>query len=124
MSDEQSQKVIETSELRLVDNNGQVRAKLMIDDGEPKLILLDKANRKRLGVGMLSTGEVGISLYDESERLHIALIVTAAGTPEISVITREGREYDLVPRKQESIAKDLEPLIEAGKKSRRWLLKK
>lgn len=123
MSDEQ-QSVIETKELRLVDESGQVRAKLLIDGGEPKLVLLSKASKKRLGVGMLATGEVGLSLYDEDERLRVAVIVSAGGTPEISVITRDGRETDLVPAKQESLTKDIEAVIEAGKKSRRWFSKK
>jgi hypothetical protein len=124
MSDDERQSVIETKELRLVDESGQVRAKLFIDGGEPKLVLLSKANKKRLGVGMLATGEVGLSLYDEDERLRVAVIVSAGGTPEISVITRDGRETDLVPKKQESLTKDLEAVIEAGKKSRRWFSKK
>ena len=116
--------VLEARELRLVDESGQVRAKLMIDGGEPKLILLSKANKKRLGIGMLDTGEVGLSLYDEEERLHVALIVSAGGTPEVSVITRDGRDVQLVPRRDDSITKDLESVIEAGKKGRRWLMKK
>lgn len=124
MSDDEQQSVIETKELRLVDETGQVRAKLLMDGGEPKLVLLSKANKKRLGVGMLATGEVGLSLYDEDERLRVAVIVSAGGTPEISVITRDGRETDLVPKKQESLTKDLEAVIEAGKKSRRWFSKK
>lgn len=124
MSDNEQQSVIETKELRLVDETGQVRAKLLMDGGEPKLVLLSKSNKKRLGVGMLATGEVGLSLYDEDERLRVAVIVSAGGTPEISVITRDGRETDLVPKKQESLTKDLEAVIEAGKKSRRWFSKK
>ena len=124
MSDNQAQNVLETRELRLVDENGQVRARLMIEGGEPKLVLLGKTNKKRLGVGMLSTGEVGLSLYDEDERLHIAMIVSAGGTPEISIITRDGRDVDLVPKKDESLTKDLEAVIEAGKKGRRWLSRK
>jgi hypothetical protein len=124
MSDNQQQSVIETKELRLVDESGQVRAKLLIDGGEPKLVLLSKASKKRLGVGMLQTGEVGLSLYDEDERLRVAVIVSAGGTPEISVITRDGKETDLVPRKQESLTKDLEAVIEAGKKGRRWFSRK
>ena len=124
MSDDERQSVIETKELRLVDETGQVRAKLLMDGGEPKLVLLSKANKKRLGVGMLATGEVGLSLYDEDERLRVALIVSEGGTPEITVITRDGRETDLVPKKQESLTKDLEAVIQAGKKSRRWFSKK
>ena len=124
MSDNQAPNVLETSELRLVDENGQVRARLMIEGGEPKLVLLGKTNKKRLGIGMLATGEVGLSLYDEDERLHIAMIVSAGGTPEISIITRDGRDVDLVPKKEESLSKDLEAVIEAGKKGRRWLSRK
>src|SRR5215210_924079 len=116
----QASNVLETSELRLVDENGQVRARLMIEGGEPKLVLLGKTNKKRLGVGMLSTGEVGLSLYDDDERLHIAMIVGAGGTPEISIITKDGRDLDLVPKKEESLSKDFEAVIEAGKKGRRW----
>jgi hypothetical protein len=124
MSTDQQQAVIEARELRLVDENGQVRAKLAIEGGEPKLVLLSKASKKRLGIGMLPTGEVGLSLYDEEERLHVALIVSAGGTPEISVITRGGRDVELVPKRDESITKDIESVIEAGKKGRRWLMKK
>jgi hypothetical protein len=124
MTSDQQQTVLETRELRLVDDSGRVRAKLMIDEGEPKLVLLSKASKKRLGVGMLPTGEVGLSLYDEDERLHVALIVSASGTTEISVMTREGREVELVPKRDDSITKDIESVIQAGKKGRRWLLRK
>jgi len=124
MSGDKQTAVVETSELRLVDESGQVRAKLMIDGGEPKLVLLSRASKKRLGIGMLPTGEVGLSLYDEDERLHVALIVSAGGTPEVSVITREGRDMELIPRRDDSISKDIESVIEAGKKGRRWLMKK
>ena len=52
----QNDGVIETKELRLVDQEGRVRCKLMIDEGEPKLVMLDARGVKRLGVGLLSTG--------------------------------------------------------------------
>ena len=54
------------------------------------------ARTKRLGVGLLSTGEVGLSLYDDRERVHVALIVTGVGTPVVSIIDRSGRELDVV----------------------------
>lgn len=118
--------VIETRELRLVDGEGKVRCKLFIDEGEPKLVMLDGRGIKRLGVGLLPTGEVGISMYDDRERVHIALIVTGAGTPDVSVIDRSGRELDVVdqqpPQKPNDDDFDLMPHVK--NKGLKWLLKK
>ena len=118
--------VIETKELRLVDGEGKVRCKLYIDEGEPKLVMLDRRGVKRLGVGLLSTGEVGLSLYDDRERVHVALIVTGAGTPDVSVIDRTGRELDVVdqqpPQKPKTDDFDLMPHVK--NKGLKWLLKK
>lgn len=118
--------VIETKELRLVDGEGRVRCKLFIDEGEPKLVMLDGRGIKRLGVGLLPTGEVGISLYDDRERVHLALIVTGAGTPDVSIIERSGRELDVLdqqpPQKRSDDDFDLMPHVK--NKGLRWLLKK
>lgn len=118
--------VIETKELRLVDGEGKVRCKLFVDEGEPKLVMLDTRGVKRLGVGLLPTGEVGISLYDDRERVHVALIVTGAGTPDVSVIDRSGRELDVMdqppPQKPKSDDFDLMPHVK--NKGLKWLLKK
>src|SRR5438045_1525392 len=100
MSDEQPQKIAEVEELRLVSKDGKLRARLFLDEDEPKLALFSKNGKKRVGIGLLPTGEVGLSLYDEDERLHIALIVGEGGTPEISIIDRRGRELDLFPQKE------------------------
>ncbi|MEK6300254.1 MAG: hypothetical protein AABO41_06000 [Acidobacteriota bacterium] len=122
----QNDGVIETKELRLVDAGGKVRCKLFIDEGEPKLVMLDARGVKRLGVGLLSTGEVGLSLYDDRERVHVALIVTGAGTPDVSVIDRSGRELDVVdqqpPPKPKDDDFDLMPHVK--NKGLKWLLKK
>jgi hypothetical protein len=118
--------VIETKELRLVDGEGKVRCKLFIDEGEPKLVMLDGRGIKRLGVGLLPTGEVGISLYDDRERVHVALIVTGAGTPDVSVIDRSGRELDVVDQQQPQKPKDddFDLMPHVKNKGLRWLLKK
>jgi hypothetical protein len=116
---------IETKELRLVDGEGKVRCKLFIDEGEPKLVMLDARGIKRLGVGLLPTGEVGLSLYDDRERVHVALIVTGAGTPDVSVIDRSGRELGVVdqqPQKRSNDDFDLMPHVK--NKGLKWLLKK
>jgi hypothetical protein len=118
--------VIETRELRLVDGAGNVRCKLFIEEGEPKIVMLDARGAKRLGVGLLSTGEVGLSLYDDRERVHVALIVTGAGTPVVSVIDRGGRELDVVdqqpPPKRTEDDFDLTPHVK--NKGLKWLLRK
>jgi hypothetical protein len=118
--------MIETKELRLVDADGKVRCKLFIDEGEPKLVMLDARGVKRLGVGLLSTGEVGLSLYDDRERVHVALIVTGAGTPDVSVIDRSGRELGVVdqqpPQKPKDDDFDLMPHVK--NRGLKWLLKK
>jgi hypothetical protein len=119
--------VIETRELRLVDAEGKVRGKLFIDEGEgePKLVMFDARGVKRLGVGLLSTGEVGLSLYDDRERVHIALIVTGAGTPVVSVVDRSGRELDVVDQQpQKRSEDDLDLMPQVKNKGLRWLLKK
>lgn len=122
----QNDNAIETRELRLVDHDGKVRCKLFIEEGEPKLVMLDARGVKRLGIGLLSTGEVGLSLYDDRERVHVALIVTGAGTPDVSVIDRSGRELDVVdqqpPTKGNEDDFDLMPHVK--NKGLKWLLKK
>jgi len=127
VSTPQEDGVIETRELRLVDGTGNVRCKLFIEEGEPKMVMLDARGTKRLGVGLLSTGEVGLSLYDDRERVHVALIVSGAGTPVVSVIDRSGREVDVVdqpppPQKRPDDDFDLTPHVK--NKGLRWLLKK
>jgi len=119
--------VIETRERRLVDSEGKVRSKLFIDEaeGEPKLVMYDARGVKRLGVGVLSSGEVGLSLYDDRERVHIALIVTGGGTPVVSIVDRSGRELDVMepqPPKRNDDELDLMPQVK--NKGIRWLLKK
>ena len=117
--------VIETRELRLLDGQGKVRCKLFIDEGQPKLVMLDGRGAKRMGVGLLATGEVGISLYDDRERVHVALIVTGAGTPDVSVIDASGRELDFVARQPQTSREndsDLTPHVK--NKGLKWLLKK
>lgn len=118
--------VIETKELRLVDGEGKVRCKLFIDEGEPKLVMLDARGIKRLGVGLLPTGEVGLSLYDDRERLHVALIVTGAGTPDVSVIDRSGRELGVVDQQQAKNRSedDFDLMPHVKNKGLKWLLKK
>ena len=122
----QNDGAIETRELRLVDAEGKIRCKLFIEEGEPKLVMLDGRGVKRLGIGLLSTGEVGLSLYDDREHVHIALIVTGAGTPDVSVIDRSGRELDVVdqppPTKRNDDDFDLMPHVK--NKGLKWLLKK
>jgi hypothetical protein len=121
----QEEGVIETRELRLVDGTGNVRCKLFIEEGEPKIVMLDARGAKRLGVGLLSTGEVGLSLYDDRERVHLALIVSGAGTPVVSIIDRSGREVDSVdqpPPKRPEDDFDLAPHVK--NKGLKWLLKK
>jgi hypothetical protein len=122
----QEEGVIETRELRLVDGTGNVRCKLFIEEGEPKIVMLDARGTKRLGVGLLSTGEVGLSLYDDRERVHLALIVSGAGTPVVSIIDRTGRELDSVdqppPPKRSEDDFDLAPHVK--NKGLKWLLKK
>jgi len=121
----QNDGAIETRELRLVDAEGKIRCKLFIEEGEPKLVMLDGRGVKRLGIGLLSTGEVGLSLYDDRERVHVALIVTAAGTPDVTVIDRSGRELDVVDQpttKPKDDDFDLMPHVK--NKGLKWLLKK
>jgi hypothetical protein len=74
---------------------------------------------------LLPTGEVGLSLYDDRERVHVALIVTGAGTPDVSIIDRNGRELGVVdqqPRRSSDDDFDLMPHVK--NKGLRWLLKK
>jgi hypothetical protein len=118
--------LIETKELRLVDGEGKVRCKLFIDEGQPKLVMLDARGTKRLGVGLLPTGEVGLSLYDDRERVHIALIVTGAGTPDVTVIDRSGRELGVVDQQQAKNRSDdgFDLMPHVKNKGLKWLLKK
>ncbi|MEK6320873.1 MAG: hypothetical protein AABN33_04230 [Acidobacteriota bacterium] len=118
--------VIETRELRLVDATGKIRCKLFIEEGEPKLVMLDARGTKRLGVGLLSTGEVGLSLYDDRERVHMALIVSGAGSPVVSVIDRSGRELNVIdqPPAPKRTDDDFDLMPHVKNKGLKWLLKK
>ena len=116
--------VLETGDLRLVDERGRTRARLFLEDGEPKLTLYGNDDRKRAGIGMLPGGEVGLSLYDASGNLNFAVIVGAGGDPEISVRTRDGRERLLYPEPvpTSNITGDIMPHVKD--KGLKWLLKK
>src|SRR5215470_2046862 len=120
MSNEAPQGVIETKELRLVDDEGRTRARLFLDEGEPKLTLYSKRDKKRAGIGLLATGEVGLSLYDSNERLYFAVIVGAEGDPEISVRTRSGKDFLLYPPEEFPVER-YEPPPQSKPKSGGWL---
>ena len=124
MSNEAPQNVIETKELRLVDDEGRTRARLFLDEGEPKLTLYSKRDKKRAGIGLLATGEVGLSLYDSNERLYFAVIVGAEGDPEISVRTRSGKDFLLYPQKEQPSTVSSEIMPQIKDKGLKWLMKK
>lgn len=123
MSAEQHHKIVEAQEFRLLDKEGRVRARVYLEDDEPKVALYSKEEKKRAAIGLLPTGEAGIALYDEEGKYHVLMNVSAKGTPDLSIRDRNGREMMLFQEeKSKEIEKDLLP--EVKNKGLKWLLKK
>lgn len=123
MSKDQSDKVIEAEEFRLVDKEGRVRTRIFLDEGEPKVALFTKEGKKRAAIGLLPTGEASIALYDDKGKYHFLVNVSEDGTPDLSIKDKEGRE--VIPLEKEgSIDLGAEILPHVKNKGLRWLLKK
>jgi hypothetical protein len=123
MSVDESKNVVEAEEFRLVDKEGRLRARIFLDEGEPKVALFTGDGKKRAAMGLLPTGEASFALYDDKGKYHFLVNVSADGTPDLSIKDRDGRE--VLPYEQEERS-DLtsEILPHVKNKGLRWLLKK
>jgi hypothetical protein len=123
MSSEESNKIVDAREFRLLDKEGRVRAKIFLEDDEPKVALFSKDDKKRAAIGLLPTGEAGVALYDERGSYHFLINVSASGTPDLSVRDRDGREM-LLSQREEKSEPEVDILPHVKHKGLRWLLKK
>lgn len=123
MSDHKSIKVVEAEEFRLVDSEGKVRARIFLEEGEPKVALFSKENKKRVALGLLATGEAGFALYDDKGTYHFLINVSGDGSPDLSIRDKHGKEVYLSPSKETSdVESDILPHVK--NKGLRWLMKK
>lgn len=123
MSTEESNKIIEAGEFRLLDKEGRVRVRIFLDEDEPKVALYSRDDKKRAAIGLLPTGEAGVALYDDKGIYHFLINVSPSGTPDLSVRDKNGRELFLLQREQ-SREPESEILPQLKNKGMKWLLKK
>jgi hypothetical protein len=123
MSIDRSNKILEAQEFRLLDDEGRVRAKIFLEDDEPKVALFSKDDKKRAAIGLLPTGEAGVALYDDKGTYHFLINVSANGNPDLSIKDKNGREMYLVQR-EEATEIEGEILPHVKNKGLKWLLKK
>jgi hypothetical protein len=116
-------KVVDAQEFRLLDKEGRVRARIFLEDDEPKVALFSKDDKKRAAIGLLPTGEAGVALYDDRGIYHFLINVSASGTPDLSVRDRNGREM-LLSQREEPSEPETAILPHVKHKGLRWLLKK
>jgi hypothetical protein len=125
MSGDESKKIVEAEEFRLVDKEGRLRARIFLDEGEPKVALFAGDGKKRAAMGLLSTGEASIALYDNNGKYHFLVNVSADGTPDLSIKDRDGREvfpYEQEPERRSDLSSEILPHVK--NKGLKWLLKK
>jgi hypothetical protein len=123
MSNNKSIKVVEAEEFRLLDNEGRVRAKIFLEEGEPKVALFSKESKKRVALGLLTTGEAGFALYDDRGTYHFLINVSGDGSPDLSIKDKHGREVYLL-QSEETPSIESEILPHVKNKGLRWLMKK
>ncbi len=84
-------KVIEAEKFILRNTDGKTRGVLLIlDDGNPALVLFDKDGkmRVRLDASKLGFFGVGLSLFDEIGKGRAALLLTPTGMPVLNLTER------------------------------------
>jgi len=123
MSKDKPDNVIEAGEFRLLDSEGKVRARIFMEDDEPKIALFSRDGKKRAAIGLLSTGESGLALYDDRGTYHFLINVSADGSPDLSIKDKYGKEvYSFEPEESPKIESEILPHVR--NKGLRWLLKK
>jgi hypothetical protein len=69
-----TQEIVSTKNLQVVDENGDVRVSLSVAEGEPGLILYDENGKTRASIGLgLEDGSPGFALLDENGKGGVAL---------------------------------------------------
>ena len=84
-------KVIEAEKFILRNTNGETRGVLLIlDDGNPALILFDKDGKMRVRLDTSKFGffGVGLSLFDDIGKGRAALLLTPTGMPVLNLTER------------------------------------
>ncbi|RMD64193.1 hypothetical protein D6833_04705 [Candidatus Parcubacteria bacterium] len=95
-------------EFRLVDKEGQVRAKLALwDEVFPSLIFGDKACPSRIMLGIFNGEEPAVLLYDKDCQQRASLDMQPDGLPSLTL-----RDKDDVPRVWMKLLEDGSPVIE------------
>ena len=84
--------VYQGEELRLVDREGRVRARMVLGvHGEPGVGLLDEDGRPRITLGLGTDGDPGLNLLDQDGRLRATLRLGKDGTPGVILSDRDGK---------------------------------
>lgn len=123
MSKDKPVDAIEAGEFRLVDGEGKVRARIFLEEDEPKVALFSRDGTKRAAIGLLPTGEAGLALYDDKGKYHFLINVSPEGSPDLSITDKYGREvYPLEQEEKPSVESEILPHVKH--KGLRWLLKK
>ncbi|HJQ71208.1 MAG TPA: hypothetical protein VKA70_19685 [Blastocatellia bacterium] len=123
MSKDKPVDVVEAGEFRLTDGEGKVRARIFLEDDEPKIALFSRDGKKRAAIGLLPTGEAGLALYDDRGKYHFLINVSPEGEPDLSITDKYGRElYNSQPQEKPGVESEILPHVK--NKGLRWLLKK
>ena len=123
MSNDKPVDVVEAREFRLTDSEGKVRARIFLEEDEPKVALFSKDGKKRAAIGLLPTGEAGLALYDDRGKYHFLINVSPEGNPDLSITDKYGREVSpLEPEEKPKVESEILPHVK--NKGLRWLLKK
>ena len=84
--------VYQGEELRLVDREGRVRARMVLGaHGEPGVGLLDGDGRPRITLGLGTDGDPSLNLLDQDGRLRATLRLGKDGTPGMILSDRDGK---------------------------------
>jgi hypothetical protein len=88
--------VLRGSALELVDENGQLRARLNVEpEGDVVLRMLDEHGTIRVKLGASEEGS-GLVLLNDATEPGVQILAKAAGT-SVNLKNREGREHIITP---------------------------
>lgn len=83
-------KTVEANSFILRDQNGTVRASLVMEDGAPFFRLFDSAGRPRVVESVTVVG-AGLALLDATGKPRAALLATLTGDPSLSLFDEDGK---------------------------------
>ncbi len=91
-------KAIDAETVRLVDQDGRVRARLVLGShGVPGLGLWDQDGQVRITLGLGADGEPSLNLLDKEGRLRASFKLGRGGTPELTLSDMDGQSVWSAP---------------------------